>query len=53
MIWYDDIDDVKVIRQGIGERSRRGRGGRGLRLVAVVDHDVRAIHPPMVRIPTF
>lgn len=45
MIWYNNIDAVNVIRQGIAEGYRDtrkvGSGARSLRLVAPSDHSTR------------
>lgn len=46
MIWYNNIDAVTVIQQGIADdfhgtrhvTTRKGRMGRGMRLVERVDH---------------
>ncbi len=39
MIWYNNIEAINAIRQGIREDFRRTR--RGLRLVGAGDHSLR------------
>ena len=40
MIWYNNIDAVNAIRQGVKEDYRNDR--RGLRLVITTDHSAGA-----------
>jgi len=40
MIWYNNIDAINAIRQGVKEDFRKSR--RGLRLASASDHSVGA-----------